>query len=138
MKSFNIIKKQTISPLVTVLLFFVLVFPLSASALTCTAGNTDLSSPANQNFGGIVCFVLGYVNQILVLLVAGSLLAFVWGVAKFILASGDEKKIEEGKTLMIWGVIALFVMVSIWGIIQLFYSDIFGGSIGVPTLPETT
>lgn len=117
-------------------LFFLLmlvvgIFPSPSSALTCVAGNTNLN-----NFSDIVCFVLDYVNQIVLILVAGSLLVFVWGIAKFILSAGDEKKVAEGKTLMFWGVVALFVMVSVWGIIQLFYSDLFGGSIGVPTLPE--
>jgi len=86
-------------------------FPFPASALTCSPGGTVLSDPASQNVSGIVCFVLDYVNQIVLILVAGSLLVFVWGVAKFILSAGDEKKVAEGKTLMFWGVVALFVMV---------------------------
>lgn len=115
------------------------IFPFPVLALTCTPGGTVLSDPGSQNVSGIVCFVLDYVNQIVLILVSGSLLVFVWGIAKFILSAGDEKKVAEGKTLMFWGVVALFVMVSVWGIIQLFYNDIFGGgSIGVPTLPEGT
>ena len=47
-----------------------------------------------------------------------ALVFFLWGLAKFILVAGDEKKIQEGKNLMIWGIVAIFVMVSIWGIIR--------------------
>ncbi len=113
------------------------VFPSPTLALSCVPGGTDLGVSSNQNFNGIVCFFLEYIELIVLILVAGSLLVFVWGVAKFILSAGDEKKVAEGKTLMFWGVIALFVMVSVWGIIQLFYNDFFGGgTIGVPTLPE--
>lgn len=120
-----------------VLIAVVLSFsPSPALALTCAPGGTDLGSPNNQNFIGIVCFLMDYVNQIVIILAGLSLLVFVWGVAKFILSAGDEKKVTEGKILMFWGVIALFVMVSVWGIIQLFYSDVFGGNIGVPKLPE--
>lgn len=43
------------------------------------------------------------------------LLAFFWGVAKFVLSVGEEGK-TEGKTILLWGVIALFVASSVWGI----------------------
>lgn len=56
-----------------------------------------------------------------------AVLFFFWGIARFILAAGDEKKIEEGKRMMFWGVIALFIMASITGIISLLQ-----GTLGVP------
>ena len=43
------------------------------------------------------------------------------------MAAGDEKKIEEGKRMMFWGVIALFIMASITGIITLLQD-----TLGVP------
>lgn len=59
------------------------------------------------------------VNSLVVLVIALAVLAFFWGLAKFIFnVSGDEKSVEEGKRIMIWGIIALFVMVSVWGIIR--------------------
>jgi uncharacterized membrane protein len=45
------------------------------------------------------------------------LVFFIWGLALYILKSGDVKAREEGRNKMIWGVIALFVIVSIWGIV---------------------
>jgi len=47
------------------------------------------------------------------------LLLFIWGLAKFIAHSGNEKSVAQGKHFMIWGIIVLFVMVSVWGIIGL-------------------
>jgi hypothetical protein len=65
-----------------------------------------------------------------------ALLVFFWGLAKFIFnLSGDSKAVAEGKNLMIWGTIALFVMVSIWGIIRFFSGEFGFGDIGVPLLP---
>lgn len=52
-----------------------------------------------------------------------ALLVFLWGLAKFILVAGDEKEKERGKNIMVWGVIALFVMVSIWGLVNLLQSN---------------
>ena len=61
---------------------------------------------------------LGDVVKQLTLLLAGiALLVFFWGIVKFISAAANEEAIAEGKRLMIWGLIALFVMVSVWGIV---------------------
>jgi hypothetical protein len=67
-----------------------------------------------------------------------ALFVFFWGLAKFILRiGGDEKAIGEGKNLMKWGLIALFVMVSVWGILRFVYTDLgFSPSFGLPLLPE--
>lgn len=54
-----------------------------------------------------------------------AVLFFIWGLAVFILRSGDEKSAEEGKRKMFWGVLALFVIVSIWGIVA-FLGNILG------------
>jgi hypothetical protein len=52
-------------------------------------------------------------------IVAGlALLAFFWGVAMFIFAQADESKKVEAKKIMIWSVVALFVMVSVWGLVR--------------------
>jgi hypothetical protein len=63
-------------------------------------------------------------------------LVFSWGIAKFILSAGDEKEIAKGKQFMIWGIIAIFVLVSFMGILN-FLSDQFGfGPVAWPLLPE--
>lgn len=83
----------------------------------------------------MVNIFLGLINPILVLLVALSILVFFWGIVKFIFNSGDEGALEEGKNLMKWGLIGLFVMLSVMGIIAILGSS-FGFQIGgIPLLP---
>ena len=53
------------------------------------------------------------------IVVGVALLFFFIGLSKYILNAGDEEKKSEGKNIMIWGVIALFVMVSVWGLVNL-------------------
>jgi hypothetical protein len=62
---------------------------------------------------------------------------FFWGLAKFIFAlnSGNEKGAQGGKTMMWWGVIALFVAVSIWGLIRFLISDFGFGIHDSPPYP---
>jgi hypothetical protein len=65
-----------------------------------------------------------------------ALLAFFYGLAKLIW--GGPEAVSEGKSLMIWGIVALFVMVSVWGLVR-FIGNAFnieqGGSANVPTVP---
>ena len=44
-------------------------------------------------------------------------LFFFWGMTQFILHAGEEKTREEGKKRMLWGIVILFIMLSIFGIL---------------------
>lgn len=64
---------------------------------------------------------LGNLIGLLIPIVFGlGLLLFFWGIAKYIWSAGGDK--DEGKKIMVWGVVALFVMSSIWGLTT-FLSD---------------
>ncbi len=65
-----------------------------------------------------------------------SLLSFFWGLVKFIAKAGAGD-VKEGKQLMIWGTIALFVMVSIWGVLRFANDELELGEFGFPQLPES-
>lgn len=50
---------------------------------------------------------------------------FFWGVAKYVrTGAGNEKAAEEGKKIMIWGIVGLFVAFSIWGIISFIRTEL--------------
>lgn len=57
-----------------------------------------------------------------------ALLGFFWGLAMYIFHAGDESQIEKGKNIMKWGIVSLFIMVSIWGIIEFIQDDLLGDS----------
>ena len=52
------------------------------------------------------------------IVVALALIFFFYGLAKYILNASDEEKKKEGRAIMIWGIIALFVIVSVWGLVR--------------------
>ncbi len=89
-----------------------------------------------KNFKELVTFFLGFINKILPILVAMTMLVFFWGLIGLIRNSGDEKAVKDGKQLMLWGIVGLFVLISFAGIISLFTGDFFGQSFGIPQLPE--
>ena len=73
---------------------------------------------------GFITSIMSIVNLLITLVAAIALLAFMWGLVKFIFKLGSEADIEGGRNLMKWGLIALFVMVSVWGIIRFFQSEL--------------
>ena len=79
------------------------------------------------NTGGILNTILGIVNQLLIPIAFSlALLYFFYGMAKYIWSVGSEK--EQGKQIMIWGVVALFVMSSIWGLVFFIRDELSIGS----------
>lgn len=70
-------------------------------------------------------------NATAVLIVAG-IVVYFYGVSTNILSFSEEGG-EKLKAYFFWGVIVLFVMVSIWGILRLLQSTLFGGSSNSPT-----
>ena len=55
-------------------------------------------------------------------LMTGAFVIFFYGVVRFIYdrSSGDDARLAKDKEAMLWGLGALFVMVSTWGIIKMF------------------
>lgn len=51
-----------------------------------------------------------------------ALMFFFYGVAKYIRSAGGDK--EEGRKIMWWGVIALFVISTIWGIVTFMRTEL--------------
>ncbi|MBT4894527.1 hypothetical protein HON59_00475 [bacterium] len=73
----------------------------------------------------IIFFTINLINQAVILVVALALLFFFWGVAKFVLNSDDVEKRVQGKSHMIWGIIALFVMLFVWQIVNILANTFF-------------
>ncbi|OHB08765.1 MAG: hypothetical protein A3I19_02200 [Candidatus Zambryskibacteria bacterium RIFCSPLOWO2_02_FULL_38_13] len=74
----------------------------------------------------IIDAAFGLVNSVLIpLAFAVCLLYFFWGVAKYIrTGAGSDQAAEEGKRVMIWGIVGLFVAFSVWGIISFIQSEL--------------
>jgi membrane protease YdiL (CAAX protease family) len=58
------------------------------------------------------------IAPIVPLLIGLAVLVFLYGVLNFTFSEGGAKK-EEGKQYMIWGIVGLFVMVSVWGLVAI-------------------
>lgn len=96
-----------------------------------------LASPLGpQNFSDVASILIGIFGLAFPAIVALALLTFFWGLAKFLGSGGSEKSVEEGKKLMLWGIIGLFVMLSMWTIVALLTGSFFDMSLGLPKSPR--
>lgn len=95
---------------------------------------------APQNFQDLVYLVVSFINTAVEVVIAFAVLGFMWGVFQYIYTD-HASKIEEGRKMMVWGIIALFVMVSLWGILRILTdtflnsgSSIDSGTINTPSI----
>lgn len=65
-----------------------------------------------------------------------ALLFFFWGVAKYIKNEGQGK--DDGKKIMVWGVVALFVASSIWGLVYFIRLELGINQINTVPIPSVT
>ncbi|OGC80790.1 hypothetical protein A2943_02835 [Candidatus Adlerbacteria bacterium RIFCSPLOWO2_01_FULL_51_16] len=56
-------------------------------------------------------------NMIIPILIAAAVIVFFWGLVNYV--RGGGKDTAKGRKIMVSGLIALFVMVSVWGIVRL-------------------
>jgi hypothetical protein len=79
-----------------------------------------------RTFSDVANIFVGYFTALIPILVGLAVALFFWGIVKYLWsAAGDIKAHEEGRKMMAWGVIAIFVMVSIWGIVAILQRAIF-------------
>lgn len=69
-------------------------------------------------FQDTLVLVNGILNSFIPIFITIALLAFFWGIARYLMGDAGKNK-DEGIKLMIWSIVALFVMVSVWGLIRL-------------------
>ncbi|MEN9390375.1 MAG: hypothetical protein RLZZ283_475 [Candidatus Parcubacteria bacterium] len=80
----------------------------------------------------------GLVDLVTPIVVALALVMFFWGLITYFTAKGDEKALEKARNTMIYGVIILFVMVSIWGIVNILQDTFNVGGTQTVTPPSVT
>jgi len=75
------------------------------------------NATAQQGIVGTLRIFSLLFNGLIGLFVTVAIVVFFWGLIMYLWQVGEKK--HEGLQTMFWGVIAIFVMVSIWGIIHL-------------------
>jgi ABC-type nickel/cobalt efflux system permease component RcnA len=85
------------------------------------------------DFKSAVGVIVDMIKSLIPLVVALTLLVFVWGVFQLV-RSNDEDSRKEALAIITYGIVSLFVMVSVWGLVGILTSTFFTGEFGIPKL----
>lgn len=89
-----------------------------ASTYSVLALSVALLPSAASAVGLLDILVLAsrFLNGVIGLFITLAIVIFFWGLIKYLVEVGEQK--SEGLKIMFFGIIAIFVMVSLWGIIR--------------------
>lgn len=88
----------------------------SIALITAITTQTAFALDKTKGFAKLLSDIGGLVDMSIGILVTLALAAFFWGLVQYIFKLGGSKTPDNGRSLMIYGIVALFVMVSIWGV----------------------
>lgn len=84
------------------------------------------------NIPGFIEQINAVINTIIPFLVGLAVLIIIWGVFNYISGAGDEEKRAQAKQYIVWGVVGVFIMLSVWGLV-----NILVNSFGLKKTPLT-
>ena len=106
---------------------------LAKIAAVLVSATPVLALAAANNFSQLVDIAKGMVKSLIPLVIALSLLYFSWGLFMLIKSNSEDSREDAIKTIT-FGILALFVMVSVWGLVAILTSTVFSGGLITPQL----
>jgi len=120
---------------ITVFVLAVVVFTPFVMHAQSGVGVSACSSLSSNGLAGVVSCITGFINTAIGLIIAAAVLYIIWGA--FTMIRSEEKR-EEGKKIILYGIIGLFVMISIWGFVNIldrtFGLSLDASSVRIPAL----
>ena len=87
---------------------------------------TQIICPSSGGLCNVLKTIQGLLNVVMPILVTIGVIMFIWGVIEYVIGKTEEAK-KEGRDKMIYGIIGLFVIVSVWGLVSILQNT-FGTS----------
>jgi hypothetical protein len=93
---------------------------------------TGFEAPATQGWGGggvgfagFVSDIIGVINTLIPLLITIAVIIFFVGLGQYVYNSDSHTGRHKGIEMIKWGLVALFVLVSLWGILDVAKTSVF-------------
>ena len=99
------------------------------------------SGGGSKNFEGIVTLVIqNILDPVIILLLALALVYFMWGVLLYVNKGSEGGDRTKGIQMMSYGILAIFVMVSVWGLVYILINtfSLDNNKPPIPKLPTTS
>jgi hypothetical protein len=93
------------------------------------------NAPIARTIDGFLDYILYLAGRALPLLILAALVLLLFGIVRTFFFNSDEGKRAEGKSFVLWGIIALFVMVSVWGLVNILRGSFMLDNDNVPLAP---
>ncbi len=107
--------------------------------LTSLSPLTILAETAPQatarTIDGLMDWFIYLAGRALPLLMIAALVLFLFGIVKRFFWSKDTADTKEAGRYILWGIVALFVMVSVWGLVNVLKSTFNLDNKDIPTPP---
>jgi hypothetical protein len=78
-------------------------------------------------FKSLVGSAISLINYVIPVLITLALVFFLYGLVRYVYNTSDPHAKSQDKDIFIWGLLAMFTLVSVWGIVGMlcmnFFSD---------------
>lgn len=68
-----------------------------------------------QDILGIIRDLL---NSAIPFIVGLTIFVIIWGIFQYVVHGAEEEKRAEGRQFVLWGIIGVFMMLSVWGLVN--------------------
>lgn len=88
----------------------------AVSSVSSSSGGGACSTFTTTGLNGVFNCLIGIMNNIVILLIAGAVVYVVYGAFQMI---RSEEHRESGRQTVVYGIIGIFVMISVWGLVNI-------------------
>jgi uncharacterized membrane protein YidH (DUF202 family) len=87
------------------------------SFLSFSLPTLALAQNLDQYPGNLVVQATSVLRILVTFLISLAVVWFIWNVIRYVMSQDEEGK-GKAKSQMIWGIVAIAVMVSVWGVVE--------------------
>lgn len=85
------------------------------------------------DFRGLVGKIYDMLTGLVPIIVSLTVIVFLWGIFQLVQSNNEDAR-KDAIRVITFGVVALFVMVSVWGLVAILSNTFFGGTPLIPQL----
>ena len=75
-----------------------------------------------QSFSELVNLLINILQVAVPFIIGITIIVMLWAGAQTILHGDNPQKLADGRRVLMWGIIILFIMVTVWGFVNLLRS----------------
>lgn len=96
---------------------------------------TTAAQPVARTVDGLLNWVIYIAGRALPLLILAALVLFLFGIVRRFFGPKDSADRSEAGKFILWGIVGLFVMVSVWGLVNVLKGSFNLDNSNIPVAP---